>query len=270
MGSLTEYGCHFSLSGTLLRSRHKPKGRDDGEQMPGRNLSGSADGRYKYISVEQGPETSLYATGPRLYDPWSGTFLGVDPMASDSTLAPWSPYQYSFDNTVRFKDPTGKWPGEFALEAYVWLTTQFSSTQNSIVNSMGYQNASQEQMQSQAESQSSAPMVPTAKQMSELKTHVVSDFAYAEGMGSIAGLTGTLAAVGVVAVPEASLFVTDASAGTELYTDYKSGSGTQNVYVTAVIGLTSYFPKVPVGAAITGAGFGAWSYQKLVPAPLGF
>lgn len=37
-----------------------------GEQMPGRNLTGSSDGRYKFTSKELDAETSLYYFGARI------------------------------------------------------------------------------------------------------------------------------------------------------------------------------------------------------------
>ncbi len=92
---------------------------------PQMNLTGSADGRYKFTSKELDAETGLYHLGARSYDAWSGRFFSVDPMASDSTLTPWSPYQYSFDNPIRFKDqqvsgPTGRYS---ALKWAVGLRT---------------------------------------------------------------------------------------------------------------------------------------------------
>ncbi len=76
-----------------------------GEQMPGRNSAGSADGRYKYISVEQDVETGYDAMGARLYDPWSGRFRQTDIL---SDLYPdQSPYSYSYNNPILFEDASG-------------------------------------------------------------------------------------------------------------------------------------------------------------------
>ena len=56
-----------------------------GMQMPGSspqmNQTGSADGRYKYVSSEQDPETNLYYSGARYYDAWAGRWMSVDPLA---------------------------------------------------------------------------------------------------------------------------------------------------------------------------------------------
>ncbi len=81
-----------------------------GEQMPGRNQTGSADGRYKYIGVEQDLETGYLATGKRLYDTWSGRFGIVDQL--EPFYPGVSPYCYSFDNPVRYEDPSGLAPGD--------------------------------------------------------------------------------------------------------------------------------------------------------------
>ena len=82
-----------------------------GQQMPGRNLCGSADGRYKFTSKELDPETSLYYFVARYYakhpldDSWSGTWLSVDPLANK--YPGWSPYNYVRDNPIGFVDPNG-------------------------------------------------------------------------------------------------------------------------------------------------------------------
>ena len=52
-----------------------------GEQMPGRNQTGAADGRYKYTTKERDVETGLDYFGARYYDSWRGQWLSVDPLA---------------------------------------------------------------------------------------------------------------------------------------------------------------------------------------------
>jgi RHS repeat-associated protein len=73
--------------------------------MPGRNQIASADGRLKYIGVEQDVETNYLATKSRLYDMWRGGWLGVDPMTE--IYPGMSPYQYSHNNPINFLDPGG-------------------------------------------------------------------------------------------------------------------------------------------------------------------
>ncbi len=249
-----------------------------GEQMPNRNGTGSSDGRYKFTSKERDTETGLDYLTARYYDSWRGGFLSPDSMASDSTLAPWSPYQYSFDNPLRFEDPTGRWPDWATLGAQIgsWLTSKFSGIQNDLVNQMQPSNGSSiNSAQAQAESdyKNSDLNMPTAKQMSKLKLDAVSNFTYAEGMGSVAGVTAVAGASLVAAAgPAVSLYVTDAAAGTQLYGDYKSGSGTENVLTTGAIGAGSALGGFPVGAGRTGGVLGASIYEKFVPTPqpLGF
>ncbi len=80
-----------------------------GEQMPGTsplmNQTGSADTRYKFTGKEEDPETALYYFGARYYDPWSGRFGQPDLL--DFLSPDKSSYEYSFNNPIRFSDPSG-------------------------------------------------------------------------------------------------------------------------------------------------------------------
>jgi RHS repeat-associated protein len=57
--------------------------------------------------TELNPSTAVYDLDFRTYDPVLGRLNQVDPLAlNDASL---SPYHYSFNNPVRFVDPTGSW-----------------------------------------------------------------------------------------------------------------------------------------------------------------
>ena len=158
-----------------------------GEQMPGRNGAGSADGRYKYIGVEQDAETGLYAMGRRTYDPWRGGFNQTEPVTTDTILMGWSMYQYGFDNPVRFKDPTGKWPDWATLGVQVgsWLASQQSALGTWVRNALGTDSRSSEQMQAETEQQNSTLGMPTNAQVDQTQFKVGSEFLYATGLAQL-------------------------------------------------------------------------------------
>jgi RHS repeat-associated protein len=74
-----------------------------GETMAEQRLSGTLDNMYKFNGKELDSETGLYYYGARYYDPRTSIFLSVDPL-TESTM---TPYQYTYQNPVRYIDPTG-------------------------------------------------------------------------------------------------------------------------------------------------------------------
>ncbi|MFO7863768.1 MAG: RHS repeat-associated core domain-containing protein [Salinivirgaceae bacterium] len=61
--------------------------------------------RYKYVGKERDEETGLYNYGFRLYAPWLGRFISVDPMAGERSWV--NPYNYCQNNPINRIDPTG-------------------------------------------------------------------------------------------------------------------------------------------------------------------
>lgn len=69
-----------------------------------------AENLYKYNSFEEQKETGWYDYMARYYDPALGRFLQVDPAAD--LMRRHSPYNYAFDNPIRYIDPDGMAPSE--------------------------------------------------------------------------------------------------------------------------------------------------------------
>jgi RHS repeat-associated protein len=82
-----------------------------GMQLEGRSANyGSANEKYKFLTKEHDVETGYDWLDARGYDARIGRFLTVDPRADKDILSSWSPYHYSFDNPLRFVDPSGAEP----------------------------------------------------------------------------------------------------------------------------------------------------------------
>ena len=90
---------HYTKTDTLERLVHT------GE------ISGLAT-RFRYNDKEFEGDFDLnwYDYGARFYDPQTGRFMQVDPLANEENQENWTPYHYVFNNPIMYIDPLGLAP----------------------------------------------------------------------------------------------------------------------------------------------------------------
>lgn len=74
------------------------------------SLTEDYENRWKFTGHELDKETGMYYAGARYYDPRTSIFISVDPLAE--LMPSFGGYIYTFNNPIRYTDPTGMLPCE--------------------------------------------------------------------------------------------------------------------------------------------------------------
>ena len=109
------YPFGMALSGVAVNTTAQPQVSKD-------QFNGGSELQDELLGSEQG----IYSTFYRNYDPATGRFQGVDPMADN--YASDSPYSFGFNDPINFNDPNGDDPIRLSDELYNLCMSLFAHT----------------------------------------------------------------------------------------------------------------------------------------------
>ncbi len=109
MGSYYPFGLKHKGYNNVITSTNPAQNYKYNQGTKGKNFQGKEG---KYFKVERQEELGLNVdmTKFRMYDYALGRFTSIDPLADANPQESWTPYQYAYNNPIRYNDPYGDCP----------------------------------------------------------------------------------------------------------------------------------------------------------------
>ncbi|MGC4037071.1 MAG: RHS repeat-associated core domain-containing protein [Chitinophagaceae bacterium] len=127
------YPFGLTMSG-ISRKALNAGGNDNSCGCPNKKEFNGNEIQNKEFSDGSGLE--VYDFNARTYDQQIGRFIQIDPLTEEGNQESLTPYQFSYNNSIRFNDPDGKCPGCVVWAMRLWRAYRAYRTAETVVNTV--------------------------------------------------------------------------------------------------------------------------------------